>query len=180
MDLYPLFLRLQGRRVLVVGAGSVAARKVRELLEVGAQVTVVAPSVCAEIEGMQATLERRAFVESDVDGAWLVIAATNDTNVNREVAAAAEKRRIFVNAVDDPANASAFFAALIRRPPFLVAISSSGELPALSRLLREVLESALPEQRWVESARALRRKWKQEQTPMSERFAELVRALSVK
>ncbi len=179
MDLYPLFLRLNGRRVLVVGAGSVAARKARELLEVGARVTVVAPAVCADIAALPAvTIERRPFEPHDVDGAWLVIAATNDSGVNRAVADAAEAQRIFVNAVDDPANASAFFGALIRRAPFLIAISSSGELPALSRLVREVIESALPNDHWIERARELRRKWKAEQTPMNERFAQLVRAIT--
>ncbi len=178
-ELYPLFLRLRGRRVLVVGAGSVATRKARELVAVGASVTVVAPAVSAEMAALAGVaIERRPFAPADVEGAWLVIAATNDTIVNRAIADAAEAQRIFVNAVDDPPNASAFFAALLRRPPFLVAISSSGELPALSRLLREVLESALPEERWIEHARELRRRWKAEQTPMSERFGQLVRAIS--
>jgi len=180
MDLYPLFLRLEGRRVLVVGGGTVATRKVRELLDAGAKVTVVAPEVSAEIASLGVTVEQRAFTATDVDGAWLVVAATNDPNANRAVAASAEAQRIFVNAVDDPANASAFFGALLRRPPFLVAISSSGQLPALSRLLREVLESALPEERWIERARELRRTWKAEQTPMGERFAELVKAIAAR
>ncbi len=173
MDLYPLFLRLRGRRVLVVGAGSVGARKVRELLAAGADVRVVA--LAGELEGV--SVEHRAFVESDLDGVWLVIAATNDGAANRAIAEAAEKRRIFVNAVDDPPNASAFFGAVVRRPPFLIAISSSGELPALSRLLREVLESALPSDAWIAHARALRKKWKEEGTPMGERFGELVRRI---
>jgi siroheme synthase-like protein len=174
MDLYPLFLRLRDRRVLVVGAGSVGARKVHELLAVGAAVTVVAPE--GEIAGVP--ILRRAFVESDLDGVWLVIAATNNREVNRAIAEAAEQRRIFVNAVDDPPNASAFFGAVIRRAPFLIAISSSGELPAMSRLLREVIEAALPSDVWVTRARALRKKWKDEQTPMADRFSELVRAIT--
>jgi siroheme synthase-like protein len=174
MDLYPLFLRLRDRRVLVVGAGSVGARKVRELLAVGAEVVVVAPA--GDIAGVE--IARREFVESDLDGVWLVIAATNHAEVNRAIAAAAEQRRIFVNAVDDPPNASAFFGAVIRRAPFLIAISSSGELPAMSRLLREVIEAALPSDAWVERARVLRKKWKTERTPMGERFSELVRAIS--
>lgn len=182
MDLYPLFLRLNGRRVVVVGAGSVGARKIGELCAAGAEVLVIAQQATAEVAALAArgelTLVRRAFVESDLDGAWLVIAATNDTEANRAIAAAAEARRLFCNAVDDPPNASAFFGAVLRRPPFLVAISSSGELPALSRLLRTVLESALPEERWIAAARALRARWKAEGTPMGERFAELVRAIA--
>ncbi|MBI2391296.1 MAG: bifunctional precorrin-2 dehydrogenase/sirohydrochlorin ferrochelatase [Deltaproteobacteria bacterium] len=182
MDLYPLFLRLNGRRVVVVGAGSVGARKIGELCAAGADVLVVAQEATAEVGALaergEIALVRRAFADSDLDGAWLVIAATNDTQVNRAIAAAAEARRLFCNAVDDPPNASAFFGAVLRRPPFLVAISSSGELPALSRLLRVVLESALPEERWIVAARALRTRWKAEGTPMGERFAELVRAIA--
>jgi uroporphyrin-III C-methyltransferase / precorrin-2 dehydrogenase / sirohydrochlorin ferrochelatase len=173
MDLYPLFLRLRDRRVLVVGGGTVATRKVAELVDAGAHVIVVAPETA--IEGVE--VRRRPFQESDLDDVWLVIAATNDSEVNAAVASAAESRRIFVNAVDDPPNASAFFGAVIRRAPFLVAISSSGELPAMSRLIREILESVLPEERWIERARALRREWKAKKTPMSERFGQLVRAI---
>jgi siroheme synthase-like protein len=179
-ELYPLFLRLEGRRVLVVGAGSVGARKVRELVDAGAQVFVVAEQALPDVEERAARgeieLARRRFEEADVEGTWLVIAATNDTGVNRTIAAAAEARRVFVNAVDDPPNASAYFAALVKRPPFTIAISSSGQLPALSRLVREIVESALPEQRWIEEARALRAQWRRDGTPMADRFGELVRA----
>jgi siroheme synthase-like protein len=181
MQLYPLFLRLGGRRVLVVGAGTVAARKVTELRAAGAEVVVVAPEVRPEIlalaERGEIVLHARPFAPGDADGAWLVIAATNATEVNREVASAAEARRIFVNAVDDPPNASAYFAAVLRRAPFTIAISSNGELPALSRLLREILESILPEERWIVAARDLRRRWKRDGTPMADRFAELVRKI---
>jgi siroheme synthase-like protein len=181
-SLYPLFLRLGGRRVVVVGGGVVASRKVEELLEAGARVHVVAPELAASIEQAMVrgalTADARAFVDADLDGAWLVIAATDDPAVNRVVAAAAEARRVFVNAVDDPPNASAYFASIVRRAPFQIAISSSGELPALSRLLREVIEHVLPAERWIEIARGLRRRWRTEGLPMGERFGELVRALS--
>ncbi|MGZ3420506.1 MAG: precorrin-2 dehydrogenase/sirohydrochlorin ferrochelatase family protein [Polyangiales bacterium] len=177
MELLPLFLRLTDRRVLVVGAGTVAARKIEALLAAGARVEVVAPSVNPEVEAMAVTIHRRAFVEADVEGAWLVIAATNDSAVNAVVAAACESRRVFVNAVDDPPNASAYFGGLIRRGPFTIAISSRGEAPALTRLLREVIEGALPPDRWITEARALRRKWKAEKTPMESRFGQLVAAI---
>ena len=181
MRLWPLFLKLEGRRVLVVGAGRVAERKVAELVDAAASILVVAPDVEASIETMakegRVELRRRPFVASDVDDAWLVIAATGDRVVNRAVTDAATERRVFVNAVDDPDNATAFFASVIRRPPFVVAISSTGELPALSRLLREILEAVLPEERFIEAARALRRKWRAEHTPMASRFSELVAAM---
>jgi siroheme synthase-like protein len=178
-SLYPLFLRLGGRRVVVVGGGAVASRKVEELLDAGASVHVVAPALAPSIEQAAArgtlTAAVRAFADADLDGAWLVIAATDDAAVNRAVAAAAEVRRVFVNAVDDPPNASAYFASIVRRAPFQIAISSSGELPALSRLLREVIEHVLPTERWIEVARGLRRRWRADGVPMGERFGELVR-----
>jgi len=167
--------------VLVVGAGSVGTRKVEELIAAGAGVRVVAPlasfSVSAHAAAGKIELRARAFEPTDLDGVWLCIAATNDPLINATVAVAAEARRIFVNAVDDPPNASAFFGSILRRAPFTIAISSSGQLPGLSRLLREVLERALPEDRYIAAARALRKRWRADATPMGSRFGELLRAL---
>jgi uroporphyrin-III C-methyltransferase/precorrin-2 dehydrogenase/sirohydrochlorin ferrochelatase len=177
--LFPLFLRLSAKDVLVVGAGDVAVRKVEDLVHAGAEVRVVAPVASPAIEKLAAEGKvmhvQRPFMESDVDGAWLVVAATNDAEVQARVCEAAERARTFAIAVDDPPNGSAYSASVIRRGPITVAISSSGEAPALSRLLREVLEQALPETEWIEAARALRQKWQAEGTPMSSRFGELVR-----
>lgn len=176
--LYPLFLKLEGRDVLVVGAGSVAERKIADLVAAGARVRVVSPEATDAVEGLaergEIAWEARAFEERDLDGAWLVIAATSDAGAQRRAAEGAESRRVFVIAVDDLPNATAYSGAVIRRDPFLVAISSSAAAPALTRLLREVLEQALPDDAWVEAARALRDKWKREGTPMSSRFGELV------
>src|SRR5688572_363241 len=108
-DLLPLFLTLTGREVLLVGGGRVAASKLQALLDAGARVRVVAPDVSADMERSNVAIVRRAFVPGDLEGAWLVVAAATP-EVNREVAAAAETRRLFVNAVDDPANASAFLS----------------------------------------------------------------------
>jgi uroporphyrin-III C-methyltransferase/precorrin-2 dehydrogenase/sirohydrochlorin ferrochelatase len=176
--LLPLFVRLAGRPVLVVGAGSVAARKIAALLEVGAVVRVVAPAVSDEVValGDRIELHHRPFAADDLEGVWLVIAATSSSEVNAAVARAAEPRRLLVNAVDDPPNASAFFGAILRRPPLTVAISSDGELPGLVRLYRELLERLLPAERHIAAARALRARWRREHTPMGERFAELVRS----
>src|SRR5688572_9435959 len=105
-DLLPLFVNLQGRRVVLVGGGPVAAGKLSQLKAAGADVIVVAPEVCDAIAGAGIEMERRPFTPSDLDTAWLVVAAATP-EVNREVAAAAAERRLFVNAVDDPANATA-------------------------------------------------------------------------
>ena len=93
MDLYPAFLKLDGRRAVVVGAGPVAASKLRGLLDAGADVTVVAPAAVAEVAAAGVTRVERDFRPSDLDGAWLVVAAATPA-VNREVARAAEARRV--------------------------------------------------------------------------------------
>ena len=183
-EIYPLFLQLAGRDVLVVGAGAVAERKIDALLAAGARVRVVAPDATARVQELAdagaLVWRKRVFVEGDAEGAWLAIAATSDGAAQGAVAAACTARRIFCIAVDDPPHASAYSGAVVRRPPFTVAISSSGETPALTRLLREIIELALPSEQWVRHARALRRKWLAEQTPMGSRFAELVRELAKK
>jgi siroheme synthase-like protein len=180
--LYPLFLKLEGRAVLVVGGGPVAERKVASLLEAKAQVRVVAPEATPELHRLAGrgllSWTPRAFDDADLDGAWLVVAATGDPAVQKRVAAVAEARRVFLLAVDDPANASAYSGAVVRRPPFLVAISSSGATPALTRLVREIVEQVLPGDAWVEHARTLRDRWIADGTPMGERFADLVRELA--
>jgi siroheme synthase-like protein len=178
---FPIFLDLHDRDVLVVGAGEIASRKIQDLVAAGARVRVVAPKSHAAVEELAAknkiAIERRAFEEKDVDGVWLVVAATGDPNVESLVFSAAESRRIFVLAVDDPAHASAASGSVIRRHPFIVSISSSGEVPAMTRLLREVLERVLPEDTWIQKARELRAQWKRSSTPMASRFEELVRAV---
>jgi siroheme synthase-like protein len=183
-SLFPIFLRLEGRDVLVVGAGSVAERKILDLVDTGARVRVVAPEGTAAVEELartgSVTWERRTFTPADADGAWLIVAATSSPEAQRAAAEAAERHRTFLIAVDDLPNATAYSGSIIRRAPFLVAISSSGATPALTRLLREVLEQALPDATWVEAARALRDRWKAEGTPMGSRFGELVRAFRTK
>ena len=178
--LFPLYLKLEGRRVVVIGAGSVAERKIVDLEQAGARVRVIAPRatpVVAELADRGAIdWEARPFEEGDVDDAWLVIASTTDPEVQRRASDAAQSRRTFCVAVDDLPNGSAYSAAIIRRAPFTVAISSSGEAPALARLLRDVIEQMLPDESWVEAARALREKWRAEATPFGSRFGELVRA----
>lgn len=174
--LFPLFLRLAGKDVLVVGAGKVAEKKIADLVEAGANVRVVARAATDAVKQLRAELHLRDFSAADVEGAWLVIAATSDPETQERVCAAAERARIFAVAIDDPPNGSAISASVIRRDPFTIAISSSGAAPALSRLLREILEQVLPAADWVDAATKLREKWRAEGTPMAERFPELVRA----
>jgi uroporphyrin-III C-methyltransferase/precorrin-2 dehydrogenase/sirohydrochlorin ferrochelatase len=182
--LLPLFLNLAGRRVVLVGGGPVAAAKLQQLLAAAAEVHVVAPTVVDEIERSSAScgvlIDRRPFVPTDLDGAWLVVAAATP-DVNREVAAAAEARRIFVNAVDDPANASAFLSGVIRREGVTVAISTSGDAPGLTALIRQGFDELLPRRdlaEWVREARRQRKRWKADGVPMEERRPLLLEALN--
>src|SRR6266576_758758 len=182
--LLPLFLNISGRRVLLVGGGPVAAAKLQQLLAASAEVHVVAPEVGEEIERSAAScgvvINRRSFVPADLDQAWLVVAAATP-EVNREVAAAAELRRIFVNAVDDPATASAFLSGVIRREGVTVAVSTSGDAPGLTALIRQGFDELLPRRdlaQWVREARSQRRQWKAGGVPMEERRPLLLEAIN--
>lgn len=178
---YPVFLKLDGLRVVVVGGGPVAAGKLDGLLTAGARVTVVAPEITGAIralEGKQVTLVKRAFVPADLDGArWVVAAAPPD--INLQVAAAATARGLFVNAVDDTAAASAYLGGVIRRGEVEVAISTGGAAPALAGLLREALDALLPAEldRWVDVAKRARADWKRSNVPITQRRSLLLRTL---
>ena len=180
--LYPVFLRLAGLPVVVVGGGLVAAGKLAGLVAAGAKITVIAPAICDAIRARRdaspITLVERGFAPGDLDGArWVVAAATPE--VNRAVADAAARRGLFVNAVDDVASASAYLGAVIERGPAVVAISTGGLAPALAGLLREALEAVLPEdlERWIDVAVAARAEWKRAGTPIAVRRPLLLRAL---
>jgi uroporphyrin-III C-methyltransferase/precorrin-2 dehydrogenase/sirohydrochlorin ferrochelatase len=148
-SLYPLFANLRGRRVLVVGGGAVALRKVEALLATGACVRLVAPRLAEELADLARTgaIEHRAehFAPGLLDDVWLAIAATDDPAINAAVAAAGEARRIFVNVVDDAELSSFHVPARIERGPLQIAISSGGGAPMLARHLREKLEAQIDE-----------------------------------
>lgn len=145
MKLFPLFADLQGRRVLVVGGGEIAARKVQLLLEASADVCVGAPELVAELAQLaqQGRIHalHGAFRPEWLEDAWLVVAATDDRAVNAAVSQAAQARRIFSNVVDDAELSSFQVPSIVDRSPLVVAISSSGVAPVLARRLRERVES---------------------------------------
>ena len=178
MAVFPVFLKLAGRRVLVVGGGPVAASKLRGLLDADATVVVVAPDVVGEIAAAPVEILRRPFVPEDLEGISFVVAAAPPA-VNREVAAAAHPRGLFVNAVDDMENATAYMGAIVRRAGVTMALSTDGEAPALAGLMREALEALLPDDldAWVTSAREARRDWLARGVPMAERRPLLLEAL---
>ncbi|MEO6010387.1 MAG: NAD(P)-dependent oxidoreductase [Vicinamibacteraceae bacterium] len=177
--LFPAFLRLTGKRVLVVGAGPVAASKLKALLDAEADITVVAPLVHSDIEALPVTIHRRAFEIADLDGTWYVVAAA-PPEINRAVSAAAAARHLFVNAVDDPPNASVYLGAIVKREDVILAISTSGRAPALAGLMREGLDRLLPADlnAWLRVADDERIRWKAAGIPMEARRPELLRALN--
>jgi precorrin-2 dehydrogenase/sirohydrochlorin ferrochelatase len=144
-QLYPVFIKLAGEPCLVVGGGRVAARKVRALLAAGARVRVISPAVTDELRALadagDIEYQARAYRTGDAEGVLLVIIATNDPEVNREVARDCRARRILHNAVDDPAHCSFFVPASVRRGDLTIAISTGGKSPLLARKIRERLES---------------------------------------
>ncbi len=182
-ELFPLFLKLAGRPVVLVGGGPVATAKARGLAETGARVTVVSPEVTPELAELAAerqwALHRRAFDATDLVDAWLAIAAAPPA-VNAQVSTAAETRRVFVVAVDDPPAASAYGAGIVRRAGVTLAVSTAGHAPALAGLLREGLESLLPVDldAWLSEARRLRPIWREEGVALAERRPRLLLALN--
>jgi siroheme synthase (precorrin-2 oxidase/ferrochelatase) len=154
VSVFPIFLKLAGRRVLVVGAGPVAASKLRALVDADASVTVVAPDIHPDI-------------------------LSAPVQIVRAVAAAAHARGLFVNAVDDMENASAYLGATVRRAGVTLAMSTDGEAPALVGLMREALEEVLPDdlEAWMACAREARRDWLARRVPMEQRRPLLLEAL---
>ncbi len=146
MDYLPLFAKLTNRPVLLVGGGDIALRKARLLIDAGARLTVVAPSLHEELAELLVDHHYipSRFQSSYVANQMLVIAATDNEDVNAEVAQAADAAQIWVNVVDDPDRSSFIFPSIIDRSPIMVAVSSGGKAPVLVRLLRERLEALLP------------------------------------
>jgi len=146
MDFLPIFLNVKGKLCLVVGGGEVAARKAGVLLDAGAKVRVVAPqikSALSEQQGVESIVDR--FDALHLDGITLVIAATDDRSVNQQVSEQAHARNIPVNVVDDPELCSFIMPAILDRSPLMVAFSSGGASPVLTRMMRGMLESMIPQ-----------------------------------
>jgi uroporphyrin-III C-methyltransferase/precorrin-2 dehydrogenase/sirohydrochlorin ferrochelatase len=179
VELYPVFLSLSDREVLLVGGGKVAASKLPGLLQAGARVTVVAPRIAEPLRRPGVVLFERSFAPADLDGKWLAIAAA-PAEINREVARAAHERRLFVNAVDDTSSGSAYLGGVVRKGGVTAAISTDGRAPALAGLLREALEALLPDEleSWAQVAQDLRAHWKADAVALARRRPLLLRALN--
>ena len=140
---YPVNLVLDGRRCLVVGGGKIALRKVEGLLACGGRVTVVAPLVDAGLRALDVTIEERPWRPDDLDGMWLAIAATDDPAANGAVYAEGQRRGVWVNGADDPANCSFTLPSVVRRGDLQVTVSTGGRSPALASWLRRRIESEI-------------------------------------
>lgn len=141
--LYPVSLVVAGKRCVVVGGGSVAARKVAALVEAGAEVSVIAPVICEEIRALPVERVERPYRRGDLDLAWLAIAATDNTEVNRQVSADGHAARVWVNAADDPEACAFTLPAVLRRGPVTAAVSTGGHSPALAGWLRDQIAAQM-------------------------------------
>ncbi len=163
MNLLPIFLNLSGRNCLLVGAGNVALDKINSLLSTGLNLRVIAPQARPEVrqlalEGKLEFIERR-FQTSDLDGNLLVIAATDSPSVNATVYRGCVERNILCNSVDDIPHCDFFFGSVVSRGNLQIAVSTSGESPAVARRLRREIDAQLPDDfgEWLENLGALRR-----------------------
>ncbi len=177
--LLPVFLKMKGRSCLVVGGGHIALEKIRVLLECETAIRAVAPKALNEIEQMardgKIVLHRKEYAESDLAGASLVIAATNDRELNHRVYAEAIAQDRLVNVVDDPEYCDFYFGSIVRRGALQVAISTSGESPAFAQQLKQEIEEALPDNTasWLTRLGELRREINQKVAAGPERVSLL-------
>jgi len=148
--LYPIMYKIKGKRVVVIGAGQVALRKVNDLTQAGAHVVVIAPDINPELEEFALhhptiTIIKRKYQKGDCAGAALVFSATNNTQVNRTVFEEASALNIPINAVDDPDNSSFYVPSFFTRGSLLVAVSTGGASPAMAAKVRRLIEHSIPQ-----------------------------------
>jgi siroheme synthase-like protein len=144
MSFFPIYLEMTGRRCLVIGGGAVAERKIANLLEAGAEVTVISPDVSENVahwsKNNSIQLKTKCYQSGDLDGYELAFVATDDDRVNASVYQEGKSRGVWVNAADDPAHCDFILPSVLRRGDLTVAVSSGGQSPALARTIREELE----------------------------------------
>lgn len=147
--MYPLFLKLQDVKCLVIGGGVVAERKTLSLIDSGAAVTLISPDITGKLNNLitnnVVTYHERLYKTGDTNGFFLVIAATNSTEVNKLIYEESILNNILINCVDDPDNCNFYVPAQVRRGDLQISISSSGKLPMLAGKLREFIDRILPQ-----------------------------------
>ena len=181
--LFPMFVKLTGRQVLVVGAGAVGEAKISSLLDTGAHIRVVALQANSAVQewanAAAIVLEERAFAPGDLEGVFLVIAATSSRELNGFIFTEAQRRQILCNVVDVPDLCDFFYPAVVRRGDLQIAISTSGQSPLLAQRIRKQLEQQFgPDYaNWVEELGKIRREVLSSDLPV-ERKRELLRSLT--
>ncbi len=144
MSYYPIFVELEGETALVVGGGSVAQRKVETLLEHGASINIISKELNHKLKGLVESAEIRKigenFSDEHLNGAFLVVAATDNKELNHRISESARKRGLLINAVDQPADCNFIVPSIVKRGDLSIAISTSGKSPALARKIRKELE----------------------------------------
>src|ERR1700689_3764657 len=179
VSLFPLFLKLEGKRCLVVGAGLIGLEKVESLQRCGASIRVVAPQAVARLQQLSSRGEiewiARRFEPEDVAGCDLIIAATDDRQVNQAVFEEASRRSILCNTADDPPLCDFFFGSIVQRGDLQIAISTAGQSPALAQRLRREIDAQLPADLgpWLAELGQLRREVLQAMPAGAERKAVL-------
>jgi len=150
MSYYPILVNLRGQKVVVVGGGKVAERKIETLLHCSAVVHVVSRDLTDTLSGYaeegKITYLGNAFLDSQLDGAFMVIAATDDAELNRRVSLAAKRQNLLVNAVDQPEDCNFIVPSILQRGDLIIAVSTSGKSPALARRIRQELEATFGEE----------------------------------
>ncbi len=178
-SLFPLFLKLEGKRCLVVGAGLIGLEKVESLLRCGAAIRVIAPDAVPRVQQLSSQREiewlPRRYEPEDANGCDLIIAATSDREVNRAVFEEASRRAILCNTADDPPLCDFFFASTVQRGELQIAISTAGQSPALAQRLRREIDAQLPADLgpWLAELGQLRREVLQAMPAGAERKALL-------
>jgi precorrin-2 dehydrogenase / sirohydrochlorin ferrochelatase len=150
MKLYPIFVNIENRLAVIVGGGEVAYRKLNDLLDSGAKIKIIAPVIKKGIKDLQT--KNRDFIEiiqreykyRDIEGAYIIFAATNNPEINKSIYQEAEKKQIPVNSADDPDNCSFFVPSMTRKGDLIIAVSTSGDSPAMAARLRRSLEKNIP------------------------------------
>jgi siroheme synthase-like protein len=147
MAYFPFFIDIKNKKCLVIGGGTVACRKIEALLEFETNITVIAPKVCQEVKMMQDRIELmlREYRDTDLDNAFFVIAATNDTRLNSAISKACLERNILINTVDELENCNFIFPAYIQQGNITVGITTSGSSPMLAGHIKRSLREAIPD-----------------------------------
>jgi precorrin-2 dehydrogenase/sirohydrochlorin ferrochelatase len=183
-ELFPMFLKLEGKRCLVVGAGRIAESKIESLARCGARVRVVAPQATEMVrEAARAgtiTWEQRRFRSSDLTGIFLVVAGTSSPELHERIFRLAQRAHILCNVVDEPGRCDFYYPAVVRRGPLQIAVSTGGRAPSLAQRLRHELESHFPAEygEWTEELGRARNAVMAETHSMEERKERMAKLTS--